>query len=167
MSKLGKKATIISIHSPRMGRDLFSSQHLQPSNISIHSPRMGRDSPFRRPTPRRADFNPLSPHGERQHQGTGPRRRGYFNPLSPHGERPRTTPTATPERSISIHSPRMGRDSITATSARLCPIFQSTLPAWGETFGSGCPPAPRKHFNPLSPHGERRELRLKRGMTQK
>ena len=33
----------ISIHSPRMGRDLSFSRLLQLSNISIHSPRMGRD----------------------------------------------------------------------------------------------------------------------------
>ena len=34
-------------------------------NISIHSPRMGRDVTLRRLRPRRRNFNPLSPHGER------------------------------------------------------------------------------------------------------
>ena len=34
-------------------------------------------------------------------------------------------------------------------------VFQSTLPAWGETWPP-CIGSPRCHFNPLSPHGERR-----------
>ncbi len=122
----------ISIHSPRMGRDLvyihyiitaFRFQSTLPAwgetemlmqrhiaeYISIHSPRMGRDSIS--PSAGRAaeDFNPLSPHGERRsctrmHGGTS-----YFNPLSPHGER----------QCISVHY-----------------IITN-------------------NFNPLSPHGER------------
>ena len=34
---------------------------------------------------------------------------------------------------ISIHSPRMGRDDLVTFFANSVPIFQSTLPAWGET----------------------------------
>ena len=36
------------------------------------------------------------------------------------------------------------------------PRFQSTLPAWGETRGGGGTDGKGDHFNPLSPHGERR-----------
>ena len=102
---------VISIHSPRMGRDLTVStappqsspfQSTLPAwgettvwmdsptaeEISIHSPRMGRD-------------------GSRPGRSSG---RPYFNPLSPHGER------------------RMCGAAATARTA-----FQSTLPAWGET----------------------------------
>ena len=76
-------------------------------------------------------FNPLSPHGERPLRAEVHRGHGDFNPLSPHGERPER-PAEEPEEKISIHSPRMGRDT-----AR-------TLPS--------CAP---QNFNPLSPHGER------------
>ena len=37
---------------------------------------------------------------------------------------------------ISIHSPRMGRDGCPCRSRRRRKTFQSTLPAWGETFNS-------------------------------
>ena len=41
-----------------------------------------------------------------------------FNPLSPHGERPRLTLMEAVELLISIHSPRMGRDSRRRRSRR-------------------------------------------------
>ena len=101
---------IISIHSPRMGRDAIQSPAYLDECISIHSPRMGRDGWNHRGAHDPADFNPLSPHGERHcldglhHSG------GDFNPLSPHGERPGALPGVQDGRWISIHSPRMGRD---------------------------------------------------------
>ena len=56
---------------------------------------------------------------------------------------------------ISIHAPRMGSDKmynkIDPTSAR----FQSTLPAWGATFGMSGSETKIYNFNPRSPHGER------------
>jgi len=87
-----EKLKEISIHSPRMGRDilvqpLFEIRHyfnpLSPHgerpavtrataklNISIHSPRMGRDHILHRPKPMMyLHFNPLSPHGERPFHG--------------------------------------------------------------------------------------------------
>ena len=96
--------------------------------ISIHSPRMGRDGY----TPA-LDFNPLSPHGERRDEvarkmtenlisihsprmgrdaSCCSRRRTscYFNPLSPHGERLVRDIWHRDPPFISIHSPRMGRD---------------------------------------------------------
>ena len=39
---------VISIHSPRMGRDLPFQPGLFQRSISIHSPRMGRDTSFPR-----------------------------------------------------------------------------------------------------------------------
>ena len=135
--------TLISIHSPRMGRDL------RPAGSGEHGD----------------DFNPLSPHGER-HAIAGPLMRcHHFNPLSPHGERPSrralrtwcwkfqsTLPAwgetgararAAAPQPISIHSPRMGRDDV---------LFQL-----GFHFGD---------FNPLSPHGER-PARLHVGVCQR
>ena len=100
----------ISIHSPRMGRDMIPDnvefngvfQSTLPAwgetrrrgdpegreTISIHSPRMGRD-------------------GQRHCWRTGIL---YFNPLSPHGER-----------------------LFPYSQDALLLLFQSTLPAWGET----------------------------------
>ena len=56
-----------------------------------------------------------------------------FNPLSPHGERRTVSTTANGPKSISIHSPRMGRDISGEDGAAGAVEFQSTLPAWGET----------------------------------
>ena len=171
-------AGVISIHSPRMGRDWTAWKSRNTVRISIHSPRMGRDRPQPPAARPSQDFNPLSPHGERQlsrclrrkglrisihspRMGRDllrlwiPWRGRYFNPLSPHGER---------------HF--VGDDDVTVKG-----IFQSTLPAWGETIDALplavcrcisihsprmgrdllCQPWPAQasDFNPLSPHGER------------
>ena len=102
-------------------------------SISIHSPRMGRDAASSKVTPLPRNFNPLSPHGERH----GAPERGALHHL------------------ISIHSPRMGRDldilrqhhggrnfnplsphgerRLALVMEDLVKLFQSTLPAWGET----------------------------------
>ena len=102
----------------------------------------------------------------------------HFNPLSPHGERLPVVRCKHCVYGISIHSPRMGRDSVvfgildTAYSfqstlpawgetlnvcrSELAELFQSTLPAWGETRGQTGRRRCVYHFNPLSPHGERR-----------
>ena len=79
--------------------------------ISIHSPRMGRDGAGAIPPLRKEYFNPLSPHGERPQGHHRHPAGGYFNPLSPHGE-------------------RRGREDHFLSRV----IFQSTLPAWGETL---------------------------------
>ena len=132
---LHEERSRISIHSPRMGRDLHPGGSAGRSRISIHSPRMGRDIsevPLRRGT---FNFNPLSPHGERLAFRPFCPGESYFNPLSPHGERP-VGGVGGSGSGISIHSPRMGRD------------FSTYLT---DTFKSD--------FNPLSPHGERRSGR--------
>ena len=108
------------------------------TGISIHSPRMGRDTP------------PPEAPPPTQFQST----------LPAWGET-RGTVSCGCNRRISIHSPRMGRDGIcyeqiadeldfnplsphgerpVGASSALSPAgFQSTLPAWGETYR--CPQA--------------------------
>ena len=133
---VARVARYISIHSPRMGRDppegyfvAFSGgfQSTLPAwgetiidslrddviSISIHSPRMGRD-------PNRGLYGPILAQ--------------HFNPLSPHGERPAASAAVHQRLRISIHSPRMGRDERRGCSSRPDALFQSTLPAWGETL---------------------------------
>ena len=105
-----EKTQLISIHSPRMGRDVLTSdfanlerfQSTLPAWGETHSSSATRWSP--------ENFNPLSPHGERPRRSPATGGRYHFNPLSPHGERP-------------------GQCGIPVFP---CP-FQSTLPAWGET----------------------------------
>ena len=153
----GHSHSKISIHSPRAGRDCRYPNAPLIAQISIHSPHTGRDPPLRFPRRSRSYFNPLSPHGER-HAIAGPLMRcRHFNPLSPHGERPPMSIMLFRLSSISIHSPRMGRDNSRSLMPLSLRIFQSTLPAWGETgHGTGTPDG-AADFNPLSPHGERRE----------
>ena len=80
------------------------------ADISIHSPRMGRDFKEIATISGATNFNPLSPHGERPLDWWDCTTAAHFNPLSPHGER-LSMGTRTAEQFISIHSPRMGRDS--------------------------------------------------------
>ncbi len=146
--------TLISIHSPRMGRDLRRGGKAELEPISIHSPRMGRDT-----IPRyNGELLEISIHSPRMGRDFHAPFWGYL-------------PT------ISIHSPRMGRDSCWARKPaqwrnfnplsphgerRSSPVsvicwslFQSTLPAWGETKLVGGGESDEEYFNPLSPHGER------------
>ena len=80
---------IISIHSPRMGRDKKRCKLKISQKISIHSPRMGRD----RPVPgAEKTLQAISIHSPRMGRDGSQQRQvalfGNFNPLSPHGERP-------------------------------------------------------------------------------
>ena len=147
--------------------------------ISIHSPRMGRDPAVTQAKLPAYRFQSTLPAwGETVLEGRNGKWLDHFNPLSPHGERHFRLLAAAHPDLISIHSPRMGRDGGYATSQKTINAFQSTLPAWGETHDIGTRRryhaisihAPRMgrdvqtdlvddaqhHFNPLSPHGERR-----------
>ena len=106
----------------------------------------------------------------------------HFNPRAPCGARHRERITALFNRAfqstrpvwgathspasdpgcarISIHAPRVGRDS----SFRRCPCtaaaFQSTRPVWGATRADGWRRYVLQHFNPRAPCGARRRGRL-------
>ena len=62
---------IISIHAPRTGSDAFARRTKIPYiYISIHAPRTGSDTMCAVKQSSLSNFNPRSPHGERQrHQG--------------------------------------------------------------------------------------------------
>ena len=76
--------------------------------------------------------------------------------ISIYSPRPQIAGTGHSHSKISIHSPRMGRDE--AIERNAVTLFQSTLPAWGETDPSPPLCALWQDFNPLSPHGERRRF---------
>ena len=101
--------------------------------ISIHAPRVGRDFAYFRHLRRRRYFNPRAPCGARRATGAAVRAVSHFNPRAPCGARlfwagglsplfrfQSTRPVwgattkeemPVPKEKISIHAPRVGRDS--------------------------------------------------------
>ena len=66
---------------------------------------------------------------------------------------------------ISIPAPRMGSDLSKAPIGLLAVEFQSPLPAWGATYqSSSFLHQTVIYFNPRSPHGERRPVRLRQSI---
>ena len=102
-----------------------------------------------------AYFNPPSPcgegHSEHSHNHC-PRRN--FNPPSPCGEGRTCSCVACPRSKISIHPPRVGRDTSQPPPFDATTLFQSTLPVWGGTPPSRCVTHHGRYFNPPSPCGE-------------
>ena len=122
----------ISIHSPRVGRDVTDQRISFDKGISIHSPRVGRD-------PHRLGIAAItltiSIHSPRVGRDCCAQSDAYRVP-------------------ISIHSPRVGRDCCWCGVRQARAPFQSTRPVWGETavlcrFRRGY------NFNPLAPCGAR------------
>ena len=60
------------------------------------------------------------------------------------------------KQSISIHAPRTGSDVVGHAQKVFALAFQSTLPARGATKVPLIVLTAHPHFNPRSPHGERR-----------
>ena len=176
-----RRALVISIHAPRTGSDIQARcPYQRQGQISIHAPRTGSDHAVQGMARGLFNFNPRSPHGERpacaclnqtpppEFQSTLPARgatsvsalcrrsNANFNPRSPHGERLSGSRHGRGARHISIHAPRTGSDGLAFKYASNFVPFQSTLPARGATAWIQARFAHRCHFNPRSPHGERR-----------
>ena len=107
--------------------------------ISTHAPRTGSDTVPKSSRATPGDFNPRSPHGERQGRQLAGAACQNFNPRSPHGER---------------HYVR--RETIELVE------FQPTLPARGATKPVSAELC-ALYFNPRSPHGERHWERVGMG----
>ena len=118
---------------PARGATRWFGRSPKQNSISIHAPRTGSDSYSNFAYARCKNFNPRSPHGERRKQAQ--KTNGW---------------------EISIHAPRTGSDSQHGSMAASKPEFQSTLPARGATNQPGHDEWLTRHFNPRSPHGERR-----------
>ena len=153
---VGEAAKIFQSTLPAWGETGVCACSYQRCKISIHSPRMGRDAaPGARGTTGSANFNPLSPHGERLGAGvSNVITFMHFNPLSPHGERLYKTGTSPNPYDFNPLSPHGERPELAiyfdlppnfnplsphGERQRTFPAmvnrdsFQSTLPAWGET----------------------------------
>ena len=168
----------ISIHAPRTGSDArrrgwppdrgrFQSTlpargatkaengHEKGKEISIHAPRTGSDPNQAGHARQNGDFNPRSPHGERRRKkwyrdATRP----FQSTLPARGATRRKRRWFAPPRFQST-LPARGATGKMAKQGECFP-FQSTLPARGATDGITLADRVVTHFNPRSPHGERR-----------
>ena len=123
--------------------------------ISIHAPRTGSDRAGRAGVCNAGNFNPRSPHGERRRQLRRSGADADFNPRSPHGERHDAARCADGRVCISIHAPRTGSDLI-ADFLILLKKISIHAPRTGSDGKQSHVRRGEFHFNPRSPHGERR-----------
>ncbi len=107
-----REAYKISIHAPLTGSDPPGCAIWERLLISIHAPLTGSDY-----------------GGHNGHYG-----RVDFNPRSPHRERQICASVFTPEVVISIHAPLTGSDVDVWVFCSVYYRFQSTLPSQGATF---------------------------------
>ncbi len=123
--------------------------------ISIHSPRKGRDIESTRNCRDIIYFNPLSPQGERHNPILEYWNKIEFQSTLPaRGETDRRFIYYIPLQ-ISIHSPRKGRDSCITIPKVQINHFNPLSPQ-GERLNKLFAIGTTEDFNPLSPQGERR-----------
>ena len=79
-----------------------------------------------------------------------------FNPRSPHGERQNGFCTISAKPRISIHAPRTGSDPPFDYN-RINAYISIHAPRTGSDSAPAFAPDAAEHFNPRSPHGERPE----------
>ena len=128
----------ISIHAPRTGSDDFlKCRVVVEVVISIHAPRTGSDVREADVDGQLLDFNPRSPHGERQQSKEESANTMIFQSTLPARGATSVCWRCPTCKRISIHAPRTGSDNR----------------QHHKTFLSG-------DFNPRSPHGERRSTTL-------
>ena len=152
--------------------------------ISIHAPRTGSDRGALRWVTTACYFNPRSPHGERPLTRSAVASKSRFQSTLP-ARGATSLPRAEGSiKIISIHAPRTGSDLVVAAHQPLH-VISIHAPRTGSDLraGRGVLPgahisihAPRtgsdrlvqsslwsadRHFNPRSPHGERRRLSAK------
>ena len=129
------RQVIISIHAPRVGRDLVVPAVVRVMLISIHAPRVGRDSKYG-PRFAKAQISIHAPRVGRDASTLTPVSTcRNFNPRAPCGAR----------LSASHQSDAVGQ-------------FQSTRPVWGATAARRLSRSSQRYFNPRAPCGARREL---------
>ena len=144
----------ISIHSPRMGRDESISRSLFARKFQSTLPAWGETRLVSRVRHQIRFQSTLPAWGETSRLVLVPFALEDFNPLSPHGERLWSRPYRKLPATISIHSPRMGRDNVNASQCGGS-VISIHSPRMGR---DGRPKTPENmpcNFNPLSPHGER------------
>ena len=123
--------------------------------ISIHAPRTGSDMRRCAGKPDFSNFNPRSPHGERR-APVAPKAEADISIHAPRtgsdGEQYATTSYVN----ISIHAPRTGSDKGANVNPAAIIRISIHAPRTGSDPAEGTNEAAEWHFNPRSPHGERR-----------
>ena len=147
---------------PARGATLTKFAALFRRRISIHAPRTGSDWSGRDGLPAGEDFNPRSPHGERLASTTYARRSKRFQSTLPARGATTAKSRLCTASTISIHAPRTGSDPLCGIHSPAKHTFQSTLPARGATQIKAWWLSLASHFNPRSPHGERRNVSARR-----
>ena len=178
-SKRLSKRTFQSTLPARGATDPLTNVAISCGSISIHAPRTGSDRNTSHTISTQEHFNPRSPHGERlKYQRDVNIVIKFQSTLPARGATNTYIGAPSSEQQISIHAPRTGSDqlyelgmlsptqfqsTLPARGATLLmpftamlAIFQSTLPARGATRKLLATLSARSHFNPRSPHGERR-----------
>ena len=159
----------ISTHAPRTGSDVEADAavFILP-RISTHAPRTGSDQTPGASENAEKNFNPRSPHGERRPSFPFIFSSLSFQPTLPARGATVTRPTKCTRCEISTHAPRTGSDERIVKNENLQAI-STHAPRTGSDL-SFCDFSPAQvHFNPRSPHGERRTtmmLWLPRGEFQ-
>ena len=152
-----RRSRIISIHAPRTGSDCRRQELRVFVAISIHAPRTGSDEQNSSGSYTAClYFNPRSPHGERRYSFWLEKELEKFQSTLP--ARGATAAAAVLLAHIVFQStlPARGATACEAVQVAAMCIFQSTLPARGATAQDGDTLYTVPHFNPRSPHGERR-----------
>ena len=102
--------------------------------ISIHAPRMGRDLTIRAHCLPGQQFQSTRPAWGATYTPTWKVVCTTFQSTRPAWGATRLLKKYLTRRRISIHAPRMGRDTSVTGSSGDCSKFQSTRPAWGATY---------------------------------
>ena len=100
----------ISIHAPRVGRDLREKAEARFCGISIHAPRVGRDPAMPCRLTAAEYFNPRAPCGARRHISDLKIYDTPFQSTRPVWGATSISAGNRPCQRISIHAPRVGRD---------------------------------------------------------
>ena len=166
----------ISIHAPRTGSDTDEIRYSFWLEISIHAPRTGSDWFGADGLLVGKDFNPRSPHGERQAKHEQPKPQPKFQSTLPARgatlrltventrlerfqstlpARGATKPSGSrePAERISIHAPRTGSDRGLRHKVAMLGI-SIHAPRTGSDRPGQRELRNQAHFNPRSPHGE-------------
>ena len=100
----------VSIHAPRVGRDIGRRGRRSMYRVSIHAPRVGRDPGSGCLLWRVRSFNSRAPRGARRPRMDLCPRRDSFNSRAPRGARHKQPFVHADRLGVSIHAPRVGRD---------------------------------------------------------
>ena len=152
----GTGANVVSIHAPRAGRDANKILR-QTSMVTFQStrPARGATSLQRLQITTQTSFNPRAPRGARPREERRTAGRTGFNPRAPCGARRVPSLSDDLPQIVSIHAPRVGRDSHARKHARWPRSFQSTRPVRGATTAGPQTKARHRGFNPRAPCGAR------------